>query len=582
MRRSAVTRALLLAATIAAALPACEGGTAVRRGFGSTQVVPLLRDPSFELWSSKGDLVFYRTGATGAPQTFWSIDVGTGEVRNIGPTMPTLVDPPPPARYQCDYAAGADGSSTTYQITDTQSGELTAVENVYATWPYCPRDDDPSLSVWRIDPDKTLSLWTGAYTYLVQATLPLVVHQVFARTTTGWMVSASSTAAPNGLGIYRFTDQDPSAVTEVLPAAMDGAGWADGAPTAAGAPLASSGLIDDSLFLPAGAGNYCYERAMSDGGVTMFAGPQPTGPRELALFPVDPAGQLRVGTVVPYSYRYDGVFTYTDVWTSLEGNPQAAMFRLWRPALGRLASCAWPGGDLYPNALADPASENVILLEQQTSYQLSPNSPFMLVVPGATDGNACKLMAPTAVGYADFSPDGTALAWLVEPPDGKATLWTAARDGSGARAIGTETIDGFNYGRTRAPHFVGGSQLELTLGGDLVWVDVHDDPPQVHDVTQQVFGGSIDLGRWVVSGHEFSEQDANGKLALINRDTGETREISPAVQQYISPDVPLYGTTPGVFDDDGSPVRIVYLVRGRNPSAQDGVWIATITAQDRQ
>jgi len=62
----------------------------------------------------------------------------------------------------------------------------------------------------------------------------------------------------------------------------------------------------------------------------------------------------------------------------------------------------------------------------------------------------------------------------------------------------------------------------------------------------------------------------------------ETHEISPGVSVYLSPDVPSYGTTPGVFNDEGSPVRIVYLVRGRNPSPQDGVWVATITAQDRK
>jgi len=29
-------------------------------------------------------------------------------------------------------------------------------------------------------------------------------------------------------------------------------------------------------------------------------------------------------------------------------------------------------------------------------------------------------------------------------------------------------------------------------------------------------------------------------------------------------------------------LAIIYIVRGRNPSSQDGLWIATITAQDRQ
>ena len=573
----------LAAAAGAALLSACDGGSTVQRGFGSTQLVGL-RDSTFEFWSTKGDRVIYRTGqdptGNGDP-TFWSVDVGTGEVQNLGPKMPDLSDPPPPLRYQCEYAVGTDGMQTTYKVTDTQSGQLTVIENVFTTWPYCPDGDNPSLHVWRIEADKTLTLWTGPYTYLMQAPLPFAVHDVFGRLTNGWLVSAPSSTAPNGLGVYQLPDQNLSAATEVLPAAMQSAAWASGA-AASGSPLASSGLLESSFFLPAGAGRYCYERAMADGSIVMFAGPQANEPREIALFPVDPNGRLRTAVVEPYNYRYDGLYTFTDAWTSLEGSPATATFRLWRDASARLASCAWPGGDQYPNALADPSDENVIVLEQQSGYQLSPNSPFMLVVPGAADGSQCKLMAQTGVGYADFSPDGTALTWLVEPPDDKATLWTAGRDGSGPRALGTDYIDGFNYGRTRGPHFVGGSQLEFTLGGDLVWVDVHDDPPRLHDITEQVFGGSIDLGRWVVSGHEYSDQDASGKLGLINRDTGETHEISPAVASYLSPDVASYGTTPGVFNDDGAPVRVVYLVRGRNPSAQDGLWVATITAQDRK
>jgi len=84
----------------------------------------------------------------------------------------------------------------------------------------------------------------------------------------------------------------------------------------------------------------------------------------------------------------------------------------------------------------------------------------------------------------------------------------------------------------------------------------------------------------VVTGHVYSDQDGTGSLALINRDSGDTRPISPAVVAYTSPDVNRWGT-PGVFVEDGRPVRIVYLVRGRNPSAQDGLWIATLTKDDR-
>ena len=213
---------------------------------------------------------------------------------------------------------------------------------------------------------------------------------------------------------------------------------------------------------------------------------------------------------------------------------------------------------------------------------LGLESGLLLMVPDAPDGNTCRFLATENVGFADFSPDGTAMVWLVEPFGEKATLWTAGRDGSAPREIGTGYIRGALYTRNEAPHFVAGSRLELTLNGDLVWIDVHDDPVRPHYITEQVFGTPIDLGRWVVTGHDYSDQDANGPIALVNRDSGELRPISAAVASYTSPDVNLYRGTPGVFNEDGRPVRIVYLVRGRNPSSQDGLWVATITQDDRQ
>lgn len=292
----------------------------------------------------------------------------------------------------------------------------------------------------------------------------------------------------------------------------------------------------------------------------------------MALFPYIREDSPSLLRIEPYNFRYDGKWRLTTAWTTSEGAGQSR-FRVWRDGIGRLADCLWPD-DQYPIAVGDPADENVLFLKPQNAAVVDENSPLLLMVPSLDGDAACKFVSTTAVGWADFSPDGTAMSWLEEPPDVKSTLWTAARDGSAPRAIGT--------GLVYAPRFVGDSQLEFINDGDLVWVDVHDQPARSHFVTEQVFGSAIDLGRWVVTGHEYSDQDSNGQLALVNRDSGETHEISPAVTMYTTPDLPQFGTTIGVFNDGGEPVRIVYLVRGRNPSSQDGVWVATITAQDRQ
>jgi hypothetical protein len=376
-------------------------------------------------------------------------------------------------------------------------------------------------------------------------------------------------------------DTDPSAPTEVVAAQLDSAAWAAGAaPTAAA--LVSSGLADHNFFLPAGSGRYSYERAMADGSTVMFAGPfaDSGAPRELALFPLTPDDQLQYLRIEPYNYRTDGKWPATPAWSTFNAGALDFTFHVWRDASQRLASCTWVA-ESQPVARADPAGENALFVRHQSCCSLGVSSALLLMVPNASDGNPCRMLAPDYVGIADFSPDATAMIWLVEDPSAKAVLWTAGRDGSGARQLGAGKISGaIDVGRS-APHFVGDSQLELTLDTDLAWIDIHDDPVQLHYITERAFGGAIDLGRWIVTGHDFSEQDANGKLALINRDSGETREISPAVQDYTTTDARLRGTTPGVFQDDGRMVTIIYVVRGRNPSPQDGLWLATLTAQDR-
>ena len=105
-----------------------------------------------------------------------------------------------------------------------------------------------------------------------------------------------------------------------------------------------------------------------------------------------------------------------------------------------------------------------------------------------------------------------------------------------------------------------------------MWVDVRDDPARLHYVADHVFGDVIGLGRWLITGHDYSDQDDAGRLALINRDSGETHEISPAVAAYTTPDIPSDGRLRQLPET----IRVVYLVRGRNPSSQDGLWLATI------
>jgi hypothetical protein len=557
----------------AAAIPlACDDGGPVQRGYGSQQLLQL-RDPTFRFDGSLGDLVYYQTDAdasAGGTRTYWSLDIGTGELENLGISDPTR-DQPSTNRYVCVYHANAEGLYDVYEIQDTQTAQFTLIENVVMTSPYCPTDADTTMIVWRRETDSTRTLWIGPFANLQQVALPIVVHQALWHENAASLVSAPSPTTPAGLGIYSVPDQDPTAATEIVPAALAELVWAPGAtPSAA---LASAGLPESRIpFWSAGSGHYTYTRAMDDYSRVMFAGPYDAGgPTELALFPVATDDGLTMLRLEPYHYRYDGDWQLTTAWASIADATHSRL-RIWRDALGRLTTCTWPG-DQNPVAIGDPENENALIFMSPNSTTPPETFPLLLMMPAFDGDSACKVLATAGVDWADFSPDGSAAAWTVQS-FGDTTLWRSGRDGSGPRAIGT--------GMIANPRFVGDSQLEFTNDGDLVWVDVNDDSGLTHFVTEQVFGTAIDLGRWAVTGHDYSVQDGNGQLALVNRDTGETRPISPAVVQYMSPDVVQRGTTIGVFMENGTPVRIVYLVRGRNPSSQDGIWVATITQQDRE
>jgi hypothetical protein len=172
--------------------------------------------------------------------------------------------------------------------------------------------------------------------------------------------------------------------------------------------------------------------------------------------------------------------------------------------------------------------------------------------------------------------------WLVQPATGDTQLWVAAGDGSQAHMIGA--------GLMQNVHFVvpGEAQLELILNGDLVWLDLHESAVQLHYIAEKVFEEIYDIGvgGWLITGYEYSTQAGTATVGLVNRNTGEKRAISPDVAQFmvlsdttgadggLFPDSPGAGMT-GVF-------TVVYVVRGRNPSPQDGIWSATITTADLQ
>ena len=98
---------------------------------------------------------------------------------------------------------------------------------------------------------------------------------------------------------------------------------------------------------------------MSDGGQTLFLGPQATDTvNELALFRVEEPLPTTVPMIEPYSFRHDGLWPRRPAWLLGYASPTTHQeLRVWHQAHAMITSCPWDG--LVPYGLTDPAGENI-------------------------------------------------------------------------------------------------------------------------------------------------------------------------------------------------------------------------------
>jgi hypothetical protein len=312
-------------------------------------------------------------------------------------------------------------------------------------------------------------------------------------------------------------------------------------------------------------GRYTYERTMSDGSTIMFAGTFPAGmASELALFGVAPSTNPHVVQVV---YPAPGASPGLVAWQVQNVAPQESSLFVWDDGHQQLVAC--PSTAPIVEVGVGSADGTKILFGPPTLVDQSVSGVASggLVPVSLTSGTCTVLSSDTT--DAGFSLDGSKMFWLTDQ-----TLWIAAGDGSGARSLG---------GDVAFPRFVEGTELEFNLGQDLVWVDATDSSNTVHPVAEQALGTFYDLdpanrygeGPWLVARYGFNTENNTGTLGVIDRDapTKPKQLISPEVAQYMI-------TGGGPADGGAAAVQIVYLVRGRDPSPQDGVWVATINRAD--
>ncbi len=590
-------RAGLSAVWVAFALGewACGGSQPVARAYGSTELVPI-RDStiSFNGQYEFGTLL-YNTGGgdSGTPMLWWSLDLTTGAVQADGTSrpsspplsgIPTTTMPPFSCNYNFTSTPDSVEGTFTLQIVDTSSDVETDISNVVSL-DNCP-GADTMVSVFVVDANGAPVVETGPFTELTPVALPVDVRAFLswesdtAGKTTGLTVLATQPATPDQIGLDTI-DLTTLAVTVDVPSAPTSVAWATGSVPAGS--LQSTSLARYPGLAYASAGRYIYPRLMSDGGTTIFVGPFSTGAAsELALFQVPAGGSLSLPIVgAPGNLYVPPKFLFA--WEIDDGSGGAASLVVWDDTDLELITCPLSKPAYLPGVWSRDQTK-VLFAEPQQSYDgASTSGPLEMLTFGMGGGPAsCLPLAADGVATAAFSPDSAFIFWLTQPPTGDPQLWTAASDGSGARMVGS--------GQIEDAHFIadGGARLELTLGGELEWLDLHDAAGTLHHVAEQLHGSIYDItgGHWLIMGYEWSATDGTGTLALINRDDGQVRPISPAVAQYevLPEELGADGGFVSPYGDAGvgGEFVVVYVVRGRNPSAQDGIWQATITPAELQ
>jgi hypothetical protein len=544
----------------------CSGGHAPVRGFGSRQLLAT-RDPSFQVVEQDDDELIASSSVDGGT-LYSSINVTTGQVENLGPS-PTFFQAPADAgatRFTCATATSSSGD-TVLTITDAQSGQSTSIDGFAQSFPSCPADESQVLVVERIDSARAITLWSGPYDRLAQFATDLDIQSIVSFDSATITMLAARTIAPSALGIYAV-DVATLTAREIVAPVLGAAAYADGAPQ--GAALASASL---SKALPVwGLGDhFFYARVMAGGESVIFVGPFASGPAaELALVPVPSRSAFaRPAPIVGFGPA--GTFASPGTGPAFVGTgTMGNVLRYWDDGARRLVSCDLPLVTVPLIWSTTPNGRQILFdVDREADTAFGAAGPLLLVsLDRAALGTACSLLAKQDVTSSGFSPSGTSMFWVTAPSVGNATLSTAAADGTAARTLGA----GISIDHV---HFLDDARLELTLYQDLVWLDASEPAPPLHYIAEQVFGDSIDFsGGSIVTGYEFNEQDGTGQLGVVDRDTGLKTPISPSVVSYEGFALPTVDG--GVTQQIG----IAYIVRGRYPSPQDGLWWATIDLAD--
>ena len=134
-------RSLGFACALAMLSSACDEGGAPARRFGSRQLLAT-RDPTLDIYEQPDDhtlVTSTTTGPAGSQSSYVSIDVSTGQVTELGATVPDFPSAATDggvARFTC--ATDQIEGTSALIVTDTQSGQSTIIDGNSAEYPACP------------------------------------------------------------------------------------------------------------------------------------------------------------------------------------------------------------------------------------------------------------------------------------------------------------------------------------------------------------------------------------------------------------------------------------------------------------
>ena len=585
----------LIQCLLAATLAGCGGGHPATRGFDSHEVLPL-RDSTLNLWTfteKSGDpLVIYSTVPQGTTALhYWSLDLATGSTEDLGTDQPasiTALSGP----YACYLQPSSTAGTQVLQIYDVRTGLETDIQNV-VSYAACPRSDG-ALTVFLTDPETGgPALWQGPFDQLQPVALSMDVEAVgqwlfdSQGIPTGALVAAATTDRPGAFGLYTL-DLGTTTFAEDVPAIPASAAWATGA-APSGSTASTSLATGAAQAIRAIGDHFVYTRTMIDGTTAMFAGPFTDGPTsELALFQADPLA-VSGSTLGFYGSNGGSGGPTLAAWSPASAGAANTALMIWDDAARAVLACPSSAG-AAPTGVIAPDGSRVLFSAFPSSNAAGASAVTLLTLAAAGNGGDSCLALATAGGTGGgFSADGEALYWTIASGAIDSVLWAASADGSSPQMIGSGAIS-LVYAVAPADALAGydasgpgAEQLEFYLDSDFVWVDLRDNPIVVHDVVQQVFEGYYDLGNSrLLIGYNFSTQDGTGTLGLVDRDTGAARPISPSVSNFRAA-VARVPADAGVPDGGDQPAYdVLYVVRGRNPSPQDGLWVARVNAADLQ